>query len=63
MIQMAMADEACDAKAAEKKLAGVVKPRFLKKCERKARAEAAKKGCGAKVVAPLEVNNHDDETA
>lgn len=39
-------DAACDAKAAEKKLAGAVKTSFLKKCEKEAGAAA----CAAKAV-------------
>ena len=48
MSQLAFAEEACDAKAAEKKLAGAAKTNFLKKCEREAKTEAAKKDCEAK---------------
>lgn len=45
---LAFADEACDAKAAEKKLAGAAKNSFLKKCERVAKEDAAKADCDAK---------------
>ncbi|MDE2077974.1 MAG: hypothetical protein KGI91_13025 [Burkholderiales bacterium] len=38
-------DAACDAKAAEKKLAGAAKTSFLKKCERDAVAASAKDTC------------------
>ncbi|HET8870623.1 MAG TPA: hypothetical protein VFM48_09265 [Aquabacterium sp.] len=38
-------DAACDAKAAEKKLAGAAKTSFLKKCERDAAAASAKDTC------------------
>ncbi|HET8871607.1 MAG TPA: hypothetical protein VFM48_14260 [Aquabacterium sp.] len=38
-------DAACDAKAAEKKLAGAAKTSFLKKCERDAAATSAKDTC------------------
>jgi len=44
----AHAEPACDAKAAEKKLAGAAKMSFLKKCEREAaggKAQAAEAGC------------------
>lgn len=47
---LAFADEACDAKAAEKKLAGAAKTSFLKKCEREAKATAAQKDCDAKAA-------------
>ena len=39
---LAFADAACDAKAAEKKLAGAAKTTFLKKCEKDANAAAPK---------------------
>jgi hypothetical protein len=45
---VAHADDACDAKAAEKKLAGAAKASFLKKCEKDAagdKAKAAEAGC------------------
>jgi hypothetical protein len=49
--QLAFAEgSACDAKAAEKKLAGAAKNSFLKKCERVAKEEAAKKDCEAKAA-------------
>lgn len=41
---------ACDAKAAEKKLAGAAKASFLKKCEREASATDASSQCGAKAA-------------
>lgn len=44
------ADEACDAKATEKKLAGAAKNSFLKKCEKDAKITAAKAGCDAKAA-------------
>ena len=47
---LALADEACDAKAAEKKLAGAAKNNFLKKCERVVKEDAAKKDCEGKAV-------------
>lgn len=50
MSHLAIAEEACDAKAAEKKLAGAAKTSFLKKCEREAKAEAAKMDCDAKAA-------------
>ena len=42
------ADTGCEAKAAEKKLAGAAKNSFMKKCEREANADAAKSDCEAK---------------
>jgi len=48
MSQLAYATEACESKAAEKKLAGAAKNSFLKKCERDAKTEAAKQECDAK---------------
>ena len=36
MSTLAQADPACDAKAAEKKLAGAAKNSFIKKCEKEA---------------------------
>lgn len=47
---LAFADEACDAKAAEKKLAGAAKNSFLKKCEREAKTAAAQTDCDAKAA-------------
>lgn len=44
------ASEACDAKAAEKKLAGAAKTSFLKKCEREAKSDAVKGECDAKAT-------------
>ncbi|MCQ8118919.1 hypothetical protein [Methylomonas rosea] len=44
------ADEACEAKAAEKKLAGAAKNSFLKKCEKDAKIAAAKASCDAKAA-------------
>ena len=38
-------DAACDAKVAEKKLAGAAKTSFLKKCEREAGAASAASAC------------------
>ncbi|WP_434633251.1 hypothetical protein [Chromobacterium sp. CV08] len=46
---LALADAACDAKAAEKKLAGAAKQSFLKKCEKDA-AAAAQAACDAKAA-------------
>ncbi|QEL56428.1 hypothetical protein [Chromobacterium paludis] len=43
---LALADAACDAKAADKKLAGAAKQSFLKKCEKD--AAAAQASCDAK---------------
>jgi hypothetical protein len=43
---LAHAGEACDAKAAEKKLAGAAKTSFLKKCEKDSAGEA----CAAKAM-------------
>ena len=47
---LAHAGEACDAKAAEKKLAGAAKTSFLKKCEKDAGAASAGAMCAAKAV-------------
>ncbi len=46
---LAHADAACDAKAAEKKLAGAAKTSFLKKCEKDAGGGAGA-ACAAKAV-------------
>ncbi|MGE5451050.1 MAG: hypothetical protein ACM3VZ_04285 [Acidobacteriota bacterium] len=43
-------DAACDAKAAEKKLAGAAKTSFLKKCERDAGAASAADACMTKAA-------------
>ena len=43
-------DSACDAQAAEKKLAGAAKASFLKKCERVAKEDAAKADCEGKAA-------------
>jgi hypothetical protein len=43
---LAHAGEACDAKAAEKKLAGAAKTSFLKKCEK----DSAGPACAAKAM-------------
>lgn len=49
--QTVYADEAsCDAKAAEKKLAGAAKNSFIKKCEKVAKVNAAKTDCDAKAA-------------
>ncbi|AAQ61390.1 conserved hypothetical protein [Chromobacterium violaceum ATCC 12472] len=45
---LALADAACDAKAAEKKLAGAAKQSFLKKCEKD--SAAAQKSCDGKAA-------------
>ncbi|KMN76261.1 hypothetical protein HNO92_002126 [Chromobacterium alkanivorans] len=47
---LALADAACDAKAAEKKLAGAAKSSFLKKCEKDSAAANAQKSCDAKAA-------------
>jgi hypothetical protein len=39
---VALADSTCEAKAAEKKLAGAAKGSFIKKCEKDSAAEKAK---------------------
>ncbi|WP_374319707.1 hypothetical protein [Aquabacterium sp.] len=44
------ADASCDAKAAEKKLAGAAKTSFLKKCEKDAAKSTAGAACAAKAV-------------
>lgn len=44
------ADATCDAKAAEKKLAGAAKTSFLKKCEKDAKTADAQKSCDAKAA-------------
>lgn len=44
------ADATCDAKAAEKKLAGAAKTSFLKKCEKDTKAADAQKSCDAKAA-------------
>jgi hypothetical protein len=44
------ADATCDAKAAEKKLAGAAKTSFVKKCEKDAKATDAQKSCDAKAA-------------
>jgi hypothetical protein len=44
---LAFADASCDAKAAEKKLAGAAKTSFLKKCEADAAASIAPKAAGS----------------
>jgi hypothetical protein len=44
------ADASCDAKAAEKKLAGAAKNSFTKKCEKDNKAAAAKVDCDAKAA-------------
>jgi hypothetical protein len=49
--QTAYASEAsCDAKAAEKKLAGAAKNSFIKKCEKDTKVNAAKADCDAKAA-------------
>lgn len=47
---LAYADPACDAKVAEKKLAGAAKTSFLKKCEKDTKAASAQKDCDAKAA-------------
>jgi hypothetical protein len=44
------ADAGCEAKAAEKKLAGAAKSSFVKKCEKDAGAAGAGAACAAKAV-------------
>ena len=44
------ADASCDAKAAEKKLAGAAKNSFIKKCEKDAKVNVAKADCDAKAA-------------
>lgn len=43
-------DAACDAKAADKRLAGAAKTSFLKKCEKDAKVAAAQVDCDAKAA-------------
>lgn len=43
-------DAACEAKAAEKKLAGAAKASFLKKCEKDSKAAAAQSSCEGKAA-------------
>jgi len=43
-------DATCDAKAAEKKLAGAAKTSFLKKCEKDAAKDSAGDACAAKAA-------------
>ncbi|WP_293763836.1 hypothetical protein [uncultured Aquitalea sp.] len=47
---VAFADATCDAKAAEKKLAGAAKSSFLKKCEKDASAKTAQTTCEGKAA-------------
>jgi len=47
---MAFADAACDAKAAEKKLAGAAKNSFMTKCEKDAAAAPAATNCASKAA-------------
>jgi len=44
------ADATCEAKAADKKLAGAAKNSFVKKCEKDAKANTAKMDCDAKAA-------------
>lgn len=44
------ADATCEAKAADKKLAGAAKNSFVKKCEKDSMADTAKKTCEAKAA-------------
>ncbi|BBF86769.1 hypothetical protein VI06_13050 [Aquitalea magnusonii] len=44
------ADASCDAKAAEKKLAGAAKASFLKKCEKDSKAAAPQAMCEGKAA-------------
>jgi hypothetical protein len=43
-------DATCDAKAAEKKLAGAAKTSFIKKCEKDTAAAGAGAACAAKAI-------------
>lgn len=43
-------DASCDARAAEKKLAGAAKNSFVKKCEKDAKLAAAETDCTAKAA-------------
>lgn len=47
---LAHADTTCDAKAADKKLAGAAKTSFLKKCEKDAAKASASDACAAKAI-------------
>ena len=44
------ADSSCEARAADKKLAGAAKSSFMKKCEKDGKADQAKKDCDAKAA-------------
>jgi hypothetical protein len=44
------ADATCEAKAADKKLAGAAKNSFMKKCEKDAKIANAQKDCDAKAA-------------
>ena len=44
------ADVSCDARAAEKKLAGAAKNSFIKKCEKDAKVSAAQADCDTKAA-------------
>jgi hypothetical protein len=44
------ADSGCEAKAADKHLAGAAKNSFMKKCEKQAKASAAKEQCEAQAA-------------
>lgn len=44
------AESGCDAKAAEKKLAGAAKNSFIKKCEKDFKATEANTGCESKAA-------------
>jgi hypothetical protein len=44
------AEASCDAKAAEKKLAGAAKNSFIKKCEKDIKVNTAKVDCDAKAA-------------
>jgi hypothetical protein len=44
------ADSGCEAKAAEKHLAGAAKNSFMTKCEKQAKASAAKEQCEAQAA-------------
>jgi len=50
LANMVLADASCDAKAAEKKLAGAAKTSFLKKCEKDSMASSAQSSCEGKAA-------------
>ncbi len=50
MANVAFADASCEARAAEKKLAGAAKTSFIKKCERETKGGDAGAACEAKAA-------------